>query len=188
MLKAKYFNIKSQLRKQFAEQRKSTMLTGGGKGPTDWQPESEVLAKLVECISTSIVGTESPYDDDNDLSLLATDVELKIDEGTDFVEAANPTTSPVLPPEKADDYAEDWSSVNPSMLKSTPNSKLISKTKFVDRLDDLKKKMIYKEIELREKEFKRKEKMDEAEHELKVKLLQSQIEESQLKIKKLKTN
>lgn len=71
VLKKKYDNIKKNIRQAVSKETLSRRATGGGRGPEEWRPKSEVMAELREVIALSVDGLQSLCDDDVENSVVA---------------------------------------------------------------------------------------------------------------------
>lgn len=183
-LKDKYTNIKTTLRKQFAAEKASRKATGGGKEIPEWRPRSEAMAELANLISISIHGTPATFDDDDDEShgIKSPTVESFSVELADVESLPSTLSEPST--------SKSWSKYTPTMLRKPNSSQLkrpisaasSSRSDKEDSLQGLKKKLIERELEMREIEHQSRLRQQQAEHEARMTLLEAQTMDFKTKI------
>ncbi|XP_067619907.1 myb/SANT-like DNA-binding domain-containing protein 3 [Eurosta solidaginis] len=207
VLKDKYSNLKKSLKKTKSEVRKSLYTTGGGPASSHtYSPSDEHLMRIAHDTQTS--GRGSQYDGGHTME------DVHANSGEDFeneVVTEEGIVEVLEDCEDKEDVNVNWNKYTPSMLKSAKSAKLApnlrqsSKSSW-DDLAETKKIRAEKDLEMRIKEHdmnvRREEegrpqrlleheqrmRHAEEEHQIRMKILKTDLQEKQLRLQSPKND
>ncbi|XP_050337887.1 myb/SANT-like DNA-binding domain-containing protein 3 [Bactrocera neohumeralis] len=204
MLRTKYYNMKKELKKKVAAEKRSCIATGGG-------PPLKISTNDIDVMLTSIIGSEqlegmeSVYDSDNPFVRNKTeDVIVSIDKAANNISAmqsqdGSEEFEDIMNTSNTATTSKNWSTYTPADLKAPKSKKLIIdesqrkekntstswsklaavKSKWTGEKCRVEIEILKAEHEKRVKMYEQHIKQSEVEHKMRMRIMEEQLKEIQ---------